>query len=227
MSRPAGKTAADVVRTIYDRRFDDASRDRKAQVWRVIVEHHLQRWVRPSDTVLDVGSGFGEFLNHVKCTRRIGVDLNPDSKNHLEPGIEFHQADATRLSMIADESVDVVFSSNFMEHLPDKGAVEGMIDEVFRILRRGGHFIALGPNVRVLPGDYWDFWDHHVAISDRSLTELLETRGFQVTDAVPRFLPYTTRSSLPQAPWLVRLYLAFPPMWRVLGGQFLIRAEKR
>jgi SAM-dependent methyltransferase len=221
------RSPADVVRSIYDRRFDQDSRSRKAAIWRVIVENHLQRWVRSTDVVLDVGSGFGEFLNHVKCARRIGVDLNPDSATHLDAGVEFHQADASHLSMIPDGSVDVVFSSNFMEHLPGKSAVEGMIDEVLRVLKSGGHFIALGPNVRFIPGDYWDFWDHHVPISDRSLTELLETRGFHVVDSEPRFLPYTTQSALPQSPWLVKLYLAFPPIWRVLGGQFLIRARKK
>ncbi len=226
MENDRRRSAADVVRSIYGRRFDESARGRKSEVWRVIVEHRLQRWVEPTDTVLDVGSGFGEFLNHVDCARRIGVDLNPDSRHHLAPGIEFHQADASHLSMIGDGTVDVVFSSNFMEHLPDKAAVEGMIDEVFRVLKRGGHFIALGPNVRAVPGAYWDFWDHHVAISDRSLNELLETRGFRVTDSEAKFLPYTTRSALPQAPWLVRLYLAFPPIWRVLGAQFLVRAKK-
>jgi SAM-dependent methyltransferase len=227
MNAPERRNASEVVRSIYDRRFDEASRERKAEIWRVVVERYLQKWVRDSDVVLDVGSGFGEFLNHIRCARRIGIDLNPVSKNYLAPGIEFHQADATRLSMIQDGSVDVVFSSNFMEHLPDKHAVEGMTDEVCRILKPGGHFIALGPNVRLVPGDYWDFWDHHVPISDRSLAELLETRGFTVTDSIARFLPYTTRSALPQAPWLVRLYLSFPPAWRFLGGQFLVRARRR
>jgi hypothetical protein len=42
----------------------------------------------------------------------------------------------------------------------------------------------------------------------------------------PRFLPYTTRSSLPQAPWLVRLHLAVRPAWYLLGGQTWLVAEK-
>jgi hypothetical protein len=101
-----------------------------------------------------------------------------------------------------------------------------MIAEVRRVLAPGGSFVALGPNVRFIPGSYWDFWDHYVPISDRSLTELLETSGFQVVDSHPRFLPYTTRSALPKAPWLVRAYLKVPLAWRVLGAQFLIRARK-
>jgi ubiquinone/menaquinone biosynthesis C-methylase UbiE len=218
---------AEEVRSIYERRFDDAARRQKDAVWRVIVGDFLQRWVEPNDVVLDVGCGFGEFLNHVHCRRKIGVDLNPNSEKSLDPGIDFYQSDATSLPMIAGESVDLVFSSNFMEHLPSKTAVEGMIREVRRVLKKGGSFVALGPNVRVVPGAYWDFWDHHVPISDRSLTELLETNGYEVVDCHPRFLPYTTRSALPKSPWLVRLYLRVPLAWRILGSQFLVRARKR
>ena len=86
--------------------------------------------------------------------------------------------------------------------------------------------MLLGPNLRFLPGEYWDFWDHLVPITDRSLVEALETIGFETVEAIPRFLPYTTRSSLPKAPWLVRLYLRAPIAWRFLGGQFLVRAKK-
>ena len=43
---------------------------------------------------------------------------------------------------------------------------------------------------------------------------------------VTRFLPYTTKSRLPQHPALVRAYLAFPPAWRLLGKQTLYVGER-
>lgn len=214
------------VERLYRNRFDEASREAKARIWKVVVEQFFQRWVGEIDTVLDIGCGYGEFLNHLDCSRRIGLDCNSDAKNFLAAGIEFHQRPASDLSFLDDGSVDVVFTSNLLEHLRDKAEVEQTLREAHRVLRSGGHVIAMGPNIRVLGGSYWDFWDHHVAITDRSLDELLRYVGYDVVDNIPRFLPYTTRSRLPQSPFLVSLYLKVPLVWRVLGGQFLLRARK-
>lgn len=213
-------------RRIYQRRFSDESRKAKAAVWKVLVESFFQKWIGPHDVVLDLGCGYGEFLNHLKCGRKIGVDMNPDSAEHLGQDVEFHAADVCEPEFLPDGSVDCVFTSNLMEHLPGKPAVEKMLGQAWRILKPGGHFIALGPNLRLLGGQYWDFWDHLVPITDRSLAEALELVGFSVVDCIPKFLPYTTCSRIPQKPWLVKLYLSLPIVWRLMGGQFVIRARK-
>ena len=154
---------------IYRRRFDEADRAAKAAVWRVVVADGLQRWIPPGAAVLDIGCGYGEFLNHVRAARRIGVDINPDSRTALDRGIEFHGGDVRELSFLPDASIDVVFTSNLLEHLPSKHDVELLLGEARRVLKHGGHLIALGPNLRFLPGAYWDFWDHFTPITDRSL----------------------------------------------------------
>ncbi|OBK19168.1 glycosyltransferase [Mycobacterium asiaticum] len=220
--RIAGETD---LQQLYRNRFGHDLESR-SEIWNVLVSNFLQSWIRRSDTVVDLGCGYGEFLNHVKATRRIGVDVNPDSSEMLETGVEFHEGSADDLSFLADDSVDVVFTSNVLEHLQSKAEVERTIVEVHRVLKPGGHVIALGPNVRCLPGAYWDFWDHAVAISDRSLIELLQIHHFKVVETFERFLPYTTRSPWPQAPILVRLYLRSRWAWPVFGKQFLIRAQK-
>ena len=58
------------------------------------------------------------------------------------------------------------------------------------------------------------------------LVEGVKLAGFLPVRVIPRFLPYTTRSWLPQSPLLVRLYLRFPPIWRVLGKQAVVIARK-
>ena len=120
-------TRPDDLQRMYDRRFGPEARRAKAEVWKVIVEDFLQRWVAPTDRVLDVGCGMGEFLNHVRCAKRTGIDLNPAMKASLAPEIEFHAGDVRDLSFLADGSQDVVFTSNLLEHLPSKADVEKLV----------------------------------------------------------------------------------------------------
>ncbi|QLL09611.1 glycosyltransferase [Mycobacterium vicinigordonae] len=220
------RIAGDIdLQQLYRNRFGHDA-DSRSAIWRVLVQDFFQAWVRRSDTVLDLGCGYGEFLNHITAARRIGVDLNPDTAKMVNSGVEFHHSRADKLDFLSEDSVDVVFSSNLLEHLQTKEEVERTIAEVRRVLKPGGHFIALGPNIRFLPGEYWDYWDHTVPISDRSLSELLQINQFEVLENYERFLPYSMYSPLPKSPFLVQLYLRSRSAWPLIGKQFLIRARK-
>jgi hypothetical protein len=81
------------------------------------------------------------------------------------------------------------------------------------------------PNIRYEPGRYWDFYDHVLPLSHLSAAEGLAKHGYIVEKLIPRFLPFTTKSALPQHPLLVRAYLATPLAWRFMGGQFLVVAR--
>ena len=74
------------------------------------------------------------------------------------------------MAPITDDTVDVCFSSNFLEHLPSKAAVAGALAEIWRVMRPGGIYVALQPNIRFCANVYWDFWDQH----RRSPTALAE-----------------------------------------------------
>jgi dolichol-phosphate mannosyltransferase len=136
---------------LYRNRFGHFRESRSA-IWDVLVHGFFRAWVRRSDTVVDLGCGYGEFLNHISAARRIGVDLNPDSADMLELGVEFHEGRADDLGFLPDDSVDVVFTSNLLEHLQSKAEVERTIAEARRVLKPGGHFIAMGPNIRFVAG---------------------------------------------------------------------------
>ncbi|MNN48056.1 hypothetical protein D3C81_1625100 [compost metagenome] len=95
-----------------------------------------------------------------------------------------------------------------------------------KTLNPGGHYLILGPNLRYVPGEYWDFYDHHLGLTHLSLAEALKLSGFQVTTIIDRFLPYTTQGKLPTHPALVQIYLKCPWAWPLLGKQFFLVAQK-
>jgi SAM-dependent methyltransferase len=211
---------------LYRFRFPEADRVKKAAIWRVLCKDFFQERVGEGKVVVDLACGFGEFINNVNATKKIAVDLNPDAPQFLNADVEYHAERADAMLSLESETVDVVFTSNFLEHLKTKEECDKVFAEVKRVLKPGGSFIIMGPNIRYLAAEYWDFYDHYLPLSHLSLEEGLAQAGYRIVEIIPRFLPYTTRSALPQHPQLVRLYVKVPLLWRVLGKQFLVVARK-
>jgi SAM-dependent methyltransferase len=216
----------DNLSELYKIRFAAEQLPRKDAVWKMICNEFLQRFIKPSDTVVDVACGYGEFLNNISAARKIAVDLNQDARKFLDTGTEYYHCEATGLGSVVAGGADAVFTSNFLEHLPDKKTLDAFLDQVLVALKPGGKYIILGPNLRYLPGQYWDFYDHHVGLTHLSLSEALRLKGFKIELCIDRFLPFTTQGALPTHPWLVWAYLKLPLAWKVLGKQFFIVAQK-
>ncbi len=211
---------------LYKLRFNRREKAAKDRIWKVLCECFFQRFVPPDGVTLDLACGFGEFSRHIKARKKYAVDLNPGAADYLPEAVEFHQSSADSLPMIQDESVDVCFTSNFFEHLPDKAAMDRVLKEVFRTLVPGGLFMAMQPNIKYAVDAYWDFYDHSLPLSHLSAQEGFEKNGYAVEVLIPRFVPFSTKSSYPKSPALVWLYLKMPWVWRVLGKQFVIVARK-
>ncbi|HEX8281639.1 MAG TPA: class I SAM-dependent methyltransferase [Chthoniobacterales bacterium] len=214
------------LQQIYRRRFEKSQSDRAA-VWRVLTSRFFSQFVKPSDAVLDLGSGYAEFINHIAAARKFAMDLNPDSAAAVASDVTFLQQDCSQRWALEDGSLDAVFTSNFFEHLPDKDSLGRTLGEAARCLRTGGRLIAMGPNIARVGGAYWHFWDHHIALTEQSLSEVLRLHAFEVERAYPAFLPYTIGDVSPRLFWLLPLYLRLPIAWRFFGGQFLVVARKR
>lgn len=212
--------------SIYKSRFVNTGLEKRKQVWKILCDEFFQQHVPPQSAVLDLACGYGEFINNIQAARKYGVDLNPDSRSHLDAAVEFKLTPAYDLSHIPDDSLDRVFTSNFLEHLPDKAACDTVLKEVRRTLKPGGKFMILGPNIRYAYKEYWDYYDHYLALSHLSLVEGLLLAGYQPETVVDRFLPYTMNNATPTADWMIRLYLRTPPVWKLLGKQFFVIAGK-
>ncbi|MHB8876814.1 MAG: class I SAM-dependent methyltransferase, partial [Myxococcaceae bacterium] len=160
---------------IYKTRFPETDLETKNRIWRVLCDDFFARFVGEADTVVDVGAGYCEFINNIRCRRKIAIDLNPDVKRFAGADVEVINESCTNMSSLAEGTADVVFMSNFLEHLPSKDLVYETLAEARRILRAGGRLIILQPNIRFLAREYWDFFDHHTPLSDRSLVEVLQS----------------------------------------------------
>jgi SAM-dependent methyltransferase len=212
---------------LYAARFSERERVARARLWRTICSSFLSRYVAPHDTALDLGAGYCDLINCIRARRRIAVDLNPDMPRFAAPGVETHVAALPALAdLLEPASVDVAFASNVFEHLRGPDSLLEVLAAVRSILRPGGRLIVVQPNVRLVGGAFWDFFDHTLPLTEKGMSEALTVAGYRVLEQRARFLPYTTKSRLPQLPFLVRLYLALPPAQWLLGKQMLVVAER-
>jgi ubiquinone/menaquinone biosynthesis C-methylase UbiE len=212
--------------SIYKSRFSNTGLEKRNRVWKILCDEFFQRHIPKESAVLDLACGYGEFINHIAAARKYGIDLNPDAPAFLAPDVRFMLTPAYDLSHIGDDSLDRVFTSNFLEHLPDKAACDTVLKEVRRVLKPGGKFMILGPNIRYAYKEYWDYYDHYLALSHLSLVEGLMLAGYRPETVIDRFLPYTMNNARPTADWMIRLYLRIPLAWKFLGKQFFVVAQK-
>jgi SAM-dependent methyltransferase len=176
--------------------------------------------------VLDMGCGWGEFINNINAGQKYAMDLNPDARSRLRSTVHFLHQDCSQKWDVPEKSLDIVFSSNFLEHLPDKAYIERAIAEAHRCLRSGGLAIFLGPNIKYVKESYWDFWDHIVPLTEQALAEILRIKGFQIQVNHPQFLPYSMSMGITPPVFFLKLYLHLPFLWKFFGRQFLVIAKK-
>ena len=129
------------VRALRERFYPDVvQRDPVAAFIR-----RLERIVKPTDDVLDLGAGAGEQNIHAlkgRVHRLVGVDVDPRVGTNalLDAGI---RADIAMLPL-RDCSFDVVFSIYVLEHVDRPGE---LVAEIRRVLRPGGVCLMLTPNI--------------------------------------------------------------------------------
>ena len=112
-----------------------------------------------------------------------------------------------------------------------------ILTECLRVLRVHGRIMILQPNINYLGGKYWDFFDHYTPLNEKSMKEVLELcqresdkdgkiQQFVVRKIIRKFLPYTTKSRIPQQEWMIKLYCHCPIIWTFMGKQTFIISEK-
>jgi SAM-dependent methyltransferase len=204
----------------YETRF--AADPRREVLWRSLWNYHFSSYVRPTDCVLELGSGYCHFINNVKARKRIAVDSWPDFLQYLDPDAEGFVRNASDLGCIADRSVNFAFASNLVEHLT-RDEFDGMLEQLRRKLAPGGLLALLQPNYRYAFREYFDDFTHIAVYSHITMCDFLQARDYEIVRCVPRFVPLTIKSRFKVSPALIWLYLHSPI--KPLGKQMLVVAR--
>jgi SAM-dependent methyltransferase len=214
-----------ILANLYTARFSPQDKTLKAELWNTLVADFLQKHIRPDSSVVDIGGGYCEFLNAIQAKEKHLIDLNPEAHLFAKGDIKVHQLDITK-ARASDFGVqaDYCFVSNFFEHLPDFQALLNVLDFIKQILKPGGKLIIIQPNYRFAYKEYFDFIDHMLPISDKSLKEAVEAVGYKVDLLIPRFLPFSTKSRATSI-FALKMYLRLPLVWRFFGKQLFMIAE--
>ena len=195
---------------------------RRDVVWNSLWRFHFSRVVNQDDCVLDLGCGYGNFINSVKSRSRIAIDAWPDFPKFLQPGIEHRVGNITDLGFLKDHSVDFAFASNVFEHVP-KSDLSSVLAQLQKKLSARGRLAILQPNYYYAYREYFDDYTHLEVYSHTSMCDFLRAHDYEIEYCEPRFMPFSVKKSSLVFPALIWLYLKSPI--KVSGKQMLIQAR--
>jgi SAM-dependent methyltransferase len=201
-----------------------AQDSRRDVLWETLWRHYFRAMVDPNDCVLDLGAGYGNFINAATARRRIALDAWDGFPSYLAAGVEHRVGNVTDLDFLDDGAVDFAFASNLFEHLT-KDDFASVLAALRRKLSGRGTLTIVQPNYRYAYREYFDDFDHKSIYSHVSMADYLSANGYEVFRVEPRFMPLSIKGRLPVNPLLIRAWLASP--WKPIGKQMLVRARPR
>ena len=138
-------------------------------------------------TLLDIGCGFGFFLDAVRkdFKRVCGVEISEPLRAFAQKdlGLDILEGHASSIPL-GDGSLDVVTVLDVLEHLP---VPQACLQEICRVLKPGGILIVATPNTASLTarllGQRWIYFtppEHLHLFCPRTLVGFLNREGFEV-----------------------------------------------
>lgn len=137
-------------------------------------------YISENSRVLDFGCGGGFLLKNLKCSKKVGVEVNPSAADTAKAnGVEVYG----RVDDVPDEYVDVIISNNALEHTLQP--LEEL-KSLYRKLTSDGKIIFVVPcesvSLAYQPNDI----NHHLfSWSPMCLGNLFSEAGFSVLQSKP------------------------------------------
>lgn len=194
----------------------------RSKVWAAICEY-LQQYIKKSDTIIDLGSGYCDFINNIYASKKYAVDINPQGYKFCNQDVYFINSTTKKIKSIKSKSINVIFASNLLEHLDDEELKDSLI-EFNRILKVGARIILMQPNFKYAYKEYFDDYTHKKIFTHISLRDYFEANGFKAIKVLPKFLPFSLKSRLPKSYLLTKIYLA--SFYKPMAKQMLLVFEK-
>ena len=207
-------------KSYYKTRFDFYKKRNK--VWRVLA-NYLQKYIPINSKVLDLGAGYCNFINNIKCKEKHALDLYKGFIKYAHSNVKTYIQSCTNLNNFYSNHFDIIHASNLFEHLT-KQEFEKTLKGIKRILKNGGKLIIIQPNYKYAYKEYFDDYTHKTIHTDKSLCDVLIANGFKIIKCIPKFIPFSMKSKIPTSTFLLKLYLYSP--FKPFAKQMLIIAQK-
>jgi 2-polyprenyl-3-methyl-5-hydroxy-6-metoxy-1,4-benzoquinol methylase len=147
-------------------------------------------YFKPGESVLDIGCGRGEFVSLMveHGVRVIGIDKNKDMLSvAIEKGLPVQHADAqVYLTQVADASLDGIFMSHVVEHIPTEQLLD-LLEICYKKLRYSGRIIMETPNplsLLIFSNSFYLDPTHQKPVHPETLKFMLSQVGFEIVETI-------------------------------------------
>jgi SAM-dependent methyltransferase len=177
------------------------------EVWEDIhkLRKRLVRQLPPADYIVDLGGAARDRIEGAlysmgyphRAKRLVIVDLPPEERYYLALDsteqklhetpygiVEYHHSNMVDLSYFPNESVDLVWAGQSIEHVTSEEA-DQVFGEVKRVLKEDGHFCLDTPNARLTrlqSPDHFIDGDHKIEYEVEELREKIKGVGFTIVE---------------------------------------------
>ncbi len=144
-----------------------------------------------SGSLLDIGSGTGDFLNTMKLAgwKTIGIEPSDETRLYSIESKQLDVRDENAIDKITDQSFDVITMWHVLEHVPQ---LNRRVGDLKRLLKKDGIIIIAVPNCDSLDAkiyqENWAAYDvprHLYHFTPKDIELLFKNHGLKVSQVLP------------------------------------------